>query len=96
MRALIMILHNLANGTYHPIWYTEKFFPGPGPNPMIRYKSKGHHTNGFPSFEEATSSANDELKPIVEDQGYQVVMETEGVLEWNGEGIPADTQLRPA
>lgn len=93
MNALILLLFNLKEKTYHPIFYIEKFFPGPELTNLIRYKSKGHHTTGFQTIELAKESA-EKLKLQLEDSGHNVNLELDQHIEWDGLDIPADTQLR--
>ena len=91
MKALIMMLFNLKESTYHPILYFESPLPG-NPDNIVRYKSKGHRTNGFKSREEALNT----IKPELEDrlEGYTITKELDGDLPWDGLEMPTDTQLR--
>ena len=93
MYALIACLHNQKTGSYHPIFYFDKPFPGED-RPIIRYKSKGHHTAGFGDVANAMNSIDD-MENTLNDMGYTVSVEKSPFIEWDGEGIPADTQLRP-
>lgn len=98
MEALIMMLKNENKNTYHPIMYFENMFCGgdenEGNQKLIRYKSKGHHTSGFVNREDAIDSIKIELEDKIKEMGYNVNMELENDLEWDGNGIPADVQLR--
>jgi hypothetical protein len=98
MEALVMMLKNLKTNTYHPIMYLEKPLPGglesEGNQKLIRYKSKGHRTTGFTNREEAVTSIDTEVEARLKEMGYNVNRDLEGDIEWDGEGIPADTQLR--
>ena len=75
------VLHNTATDRYHPI----VFRPAPMPSGVdvesgaLRHKSRGHHTEGFPSMAEADAhiAARDAWVP------------TGLVWEWNGDGVPA-------
>lgn len=98
MNALIMMLKNTAKNTFHPIMYFENLLPGgyesEGNQKLIRYKSKGHHTTGFSDRQEAINSL-DELEEKTKSIGYETIhRELDGDVEWNGEGIPADVQIR--
>ncbi len=93
MNALILILLNTALGTFHPIIYFEKPFPG-DERSLIRYKSKGHHTTGFANREDAVAHVNDDLTKRIQGMGYKINIELDGNLEWDGSDIPADTQFR--
>lgn len=93
--ALIMMLFNSAAKTWHPIYYLENPFPGPiEDQTIVRYKSKGHHTAGFALRDEAVASANNLLKQLKEQHNLPII-EIESDLDWEGENIPADIQLRP-
>ena len=93
MKALIMMLFNTKESTYHPILYVVSPLPG-NPENILRYKSKGHRTNGLKDREEAIKT----IKPEIEDRlnGWMISRELEGDILWDGNGIPADVQLRPA
>jgi hypothetical protein len=71
------ILKNTKTGRFHPI----SFRPAPfsGNEDLNRYKSIGHHTDGFDTREEAIAFVK-----TVE------TMEWTGLFwEWNGEDVPA-------
>lgn len=95
MNALIMLLFNTKLNTWHPIFYEEKFMPGPyDPNQkFIRYKSRGHHTVGFKDIDAAIDHIENDLAGKLKGMGYTVHIELNEDL-WDGEGIPADTQIR--
>lgn len=93
-----MMLINLSTNTFHPIMYFEHPFPGgdqsEGNKRLVRYQSKGHHTAGFASREEAMKHV-DELVPRIKSVGYDTVtVECDSNLEWDGMDIPADNQIR--
>lgn len=52
---LVLIQHDQETGRYHPTFYQEH--PMPGGNWMGRYKSKGHHTEGFADLDAAQANA---------------------------------------
>lgn len=94
--ALIMVLFNTAKNTWHPIFYFESPMPG-GPDnneKLIRYKSKGHHTSGFEARELAISECERVEKRLVDGGCPLVTMEIEKDEQWDGEGVPADVQIR--
>lgn len=93
MKALIMMLFNIKESTYHPILYFESPLPG-NPDNLVRYKSKGHRTNGLKSRDEAIET----IKPEIDDRldGWVITKELDGDIPWDGDGIPADVQLRSA
>jgi len=92
MKALIMMLKNISEGTYHPILYFEYPFSGTG-NKVTRFKSKGHRTIGFLNREEAVASIKPELEDRLSD--YLIERDLAGDIPWDGQGVPADSQLRP-
>lgn len=98
MEALIMMLLNTKENTFHPIMYMESLFAGGFDaqinKGVIRYKSKGHHTIGFADRQEALNYIETELIAKLKEMGYNVNLELEGDLEWDGLDIPADIQLR--
>lgn len=55
---MFRILIQLAEdtGRFHPCYYRMAPLPGNTVEPM-RYKSKGHHTEGFATLEEAQENA---------------------------------------
>lgn len=78
---IVCMLHNMKLDRYHPIFFRMSPLPG-NPDKLIRYKSAGHHTDGFASREEAIASTEDErFKDFELDFGSD--------FEWDGEDIPA-------
>lgn len=98
MEALVMMLKNTKENTYHPIMYFESPFPGGFESEVnkktVRYKSKGHRTTGFLDRQEAIDTIKSELEDRLVDIGYKVNKELDGDLEWDGIDIPADIQIR--
>lgn len=98
MEALVMMLKNTKENTYHPIMYFESLLPGgyesKANQKLIRYKSKGHRTTGFADRTEAVNSIEVEIEGKLKEMGYSLNKELEGDLEWDGIDIPADVQLR--
>jgi hypothetical protein len=52
----VRIQHAQDTGLYHPAWYALAPFPG-GITKPLRFKSKGHHTQGFTDLTEAEVNA---------------------------------------
>lgn len=92
MKALIMMLFNLKEQTYHPIYYFEHPFPSGNPEDIFRFKSKGHRTIGFKVRQDALESIETELVQRL--IGYKIYKELDEDLIWEGDDIPADIQLR--
>lgn len=91
---VILMLHNTHTGRYHPILYWECPPHGAELGDHLRWKSKGHHTNGFQNRAEAV----EELLNIARQQnrdkvGGDVYYYYESDVVWDGEDIPADVCL---
>lgn len=75
------VLRNTATDRFHPI----VFYPSPRPSEagesVVRHRSKGHHTAGFDTLDEAIAFIN--ARPTWR--------HTRLVWAWDGEGIPALT-----
>ena len=92
-----MMLINRKTNTYHPIFYMEHPFIADEANEkIIRFKSKGHHTKGFVNKQDALNSIEKEVRIPLRDMKYTIreELEEKDLLEWDGENIPADNQLR--
>ena len=83
MKTPVSMLHNRETGRFHPI----AFRPAPLPSGPVggsgsgyeRFKSIGHHTNGFDTEKEALA--------YIKEHADWLWMEE--FLEWDGEGSPA-------
>ena len=74
------ILQNTQTGRFHPIIFRPGPTPGSsGKEDIQRYKSKGHHTEGFDTIEEAEADIKE--TPGLHDMGCR--------WKWDGEDIPA-------
>lgn len=93
MKALIMMLFNTKEETYHPIWYSEKFLPG-NPDDLTRYQSRGHLTVGIKDRDVALKKADELYKNIETNLSFTISKELEYDILWDGEEIPADNQIR--
>jgi len=79
------MLHNTLTNRWHPILFSESPLPGsPDADKPIRHKSRGHHTAGFDTREEA-------LKWIDENKsktpGSRLCLDKD--FDWDGIDIPA-------
>lgn len=80
------LLHNVKENRWHPILFIEAPLPGPPESgKSIRLKSKGHHTTGFATREDAIAEIADKA-PHVEPPA---AIDTEKDIEWDGEDTPA-------
>lgn len=96
--ALVMMLKNTKENTYHPIMYFEKPLPGPldgeANQKLIRYKSKGHRTTGFKDRQAAIDTIEPEIVERLKPMGMTVIKDLDLDIEWDGIDMPIDTQLR--
>ena len=69
-------LRNRETGRFHPLVYRPAPLPGGAkPQGADRYRTLGHHTNGYDSFEEAQSYFTKDA-PHVPDTGI--------IYDWDG------------
>ncbi len=84
---VILIYHNIGEGTFHPVFYEERPLPGPVSDlkdeSIVRLMSRMHHTVGFKSLEEAQENVRTDmrLKIILPDTNVAI----ERALPWDGE-----------
>ena len=71
-----VILHNVKLDRFHPMPF--RMYPMPGGSDLPRYKSIGHHTEGFETLEQAKEyiSKNHDFK------------NTNELWPWDGESSP--------
>jgi hypothetical protein len=94
---LIGIIKNSVKNTFHPIMYVESPLPGPieSQPEIYRFKSKGHHTSGFATREEALAETQKIVTQVKEKWGSIIYLDVENdFFEWDGEFIPADVLVR--
>lgn len=87
----IGMLVNTATARFHPIVFRIAPMPGGAAQNMeyLRYKSHGHHTDGFATKEEAMVE--------VESMKAKLGARWSGVTyEWSGDGAPALVDFFPA
>lgn len=91
---VILILFNESTERWHPILYWECPPPSANLGDCLRWKSKGHHTSGFPTKEEAISGDEGVLDLCRRQKdalvGGSVYYDTEIELAWDGADIPSD------
>lgn len=88
MNPVIAMLRDVNNNRWHPILFYEAPLPG-GWGPR-RWKSKGHHTDGFDSRERALEECRGTLLSQVEQVACGVVSFClDDDIPWDGEGVPA-------
>lgn len=80
---IVANLHNTKTNRYHPILFDERPLPGGGG--PTRHKSRGHHTAGFDTREEAIAECE---KMVANPQiGGRLCVDKD--FAWDGEDVPA-------
>jgi hypothetical protein len=90
LEPIVGLIHNVKLDRWHPVYFSENPLPGDVQiEGAKRYKSGGHHTEGFPTRDEALSNA----KGLAERLREHSIGATHTALEkdfpWDGEDIPA-------
>jgi hypothetical protein len=83
---IIGMLHNVHNNRFHPILFL--YNPLPGGGGPDRHKSKGHHTEGFATREEAEAFVGTTMVKYAQNFGEPKLC-LENLFPWDGEGTPA-------
>jgi hypothetical protein len=95
MYALGMV-RNTATGKWHPMFYRESPFPGGYDSDLnrnvTRFKSGGHHTEGFADRAAADAYVEDTRVRLTSD-GEPCAPGLIADWEWDGEGMPLDVRL---
>lgn len=79
------VLRNMKDGRFHPIIFRMAPMPGAADVELMaqRFKSMGHHTQGFASMDEVSAYFAD---PEVIAKG---IKDTGRKWDWDGEEVPA-------
>ena len=80
------MLYNVKCGLYHPIVYRESPLPG-NQDKLLRFKSEGHHTEGFSNREDAITEAL-KIKNKLQEMGFQIQVYLETNDIWDGDELP--------
>jgi hypothetical protein len=83
LNPIMAMLHNTKDERWHPILFEERPLPG-NPENLVRHKSRGHHTTGFPTRDEAMAWARGEADRI---EGLRFCLDKD--FPWDGEDVPA-------
>ena len=84
---IVSMLHNQATNRYHPILFGYSPPPsGDLDSGARRYRSRGHHTAGFDTRDEALNGAEE-----LAEKAAPAECATGGDIAWDGEGVPAMT-----
>lgn len=90
LNPVIALLYNAETNRWHPIIFCESPLPGPpSSDKLVRHKSKGHHTSGFDTRDEAIAEAKQIAEKIKPEAIGPVSLSLENQFEWDGKGIPA-------
>jgi len=83
---IIAMLHNLKTDRFHPILFYESPLPSSSEDSkVVRHKSKGHHTVGFDTREQAIEFAQTTMKEYYPNARDCI----EKDFPWDGEDTPA-------
>ncbi len=88
---IIGILHNQKTTKFHPIIF--RYSPLPGGADIPRYKSSGHHTNGFVFRDEAIRECFSMAVALTERFTERIQTAIAKDIEWDGETLPAISAL---
>jgi hypothetical protein len=79
------ILKNTETGGFHPIPFRMAPMPGGADSAMTmqRYKSVGHHTDGYPTIDEAKAYI-----ATKHSEDHHMIF-TGDIWDWDGNGMPA-------
>lgn len=91
---VILLLHNEQTNRWHPILFWECPPPSSELGECIRWKSKGHHTLGFDSRDEAINSDQGGVLKLCalqheSKQGGDVYYDVSHDIPWDGIDLPA-------
>lgn len=87
---IIALLHNTKLSRWHPIVFVESHLPGPpSDDKPVRHKSKGHHTAGFATRQEALDWIRNDLK--MKDSVGPVKEALDKDFAWDGDDVPVMT-----
>lgn len=86
LNPIFAMLQNTKTDRYHPILFAESPMAGPEyEGKPVRHRSKGHHTDGFSTRDEALQSIEDTIEKMGQPCGKSLRKE----FPWDGEDIPA-------
>lgn len=87
---IFAMLRNTATDRWHPLLFRPAPLPGDPEFSIPRYKSKGHHTEGFDTEQEGKTY----IAAMCEKHGFED--RSSIIFDWNGEGIPAAVSHFPS
>jgi len=85
---LIGMLYDTVHDKWHPIFFKAHGFCSGDLENAKRYKSGGHHTEGFATRDEAVVSIDETVVQLLESD-CTVKNAWRKAFSWDGEGIPA-------
>lgn len=94
LNPVIAMIHNTPAGSWHPVIFEERPLPGPpAADKPTRHKSKGHHTAGFATRQEALDHIETDLAPRIKALSGSPRLALGGDISWNGQGVPAAARI---
>lgn len=88
---IVSMIHNLKDNRWHPVYFRPAPLPGPDGEKFGRYRSGGHHTDGFPTRDEALAGAKEIGEKLHAHSGAEVRYSLAADFPWDGEDVPAMT-----
>lgn len=81
---VIGMIHNKSLDRWHPVYFSDH--PHSADTDSVwRFKSQGHHTDGFETRDAALENIQDDLVP----QLSGALLALDSNYEWDGKGVPA-------
>jgi len=96
--ALLTIIENTTDGTFHPVVFLVAPFPGGSKisHECNRYRSKMHHTTGFKTLQDAIDYLPDLVVWVKEKVTVGIepkYLKSFQVIKWEGDGVPSMTPI---
>jgi hypothetical protein len=88
LNPIVAMLHDTTADRWHPLLFRESPLPG-GEHTLVRHKSKGHHTVGFATHEEAIAECHSMAEELKAHAIGNVRTSLAKAFPWDGEGVPA-------
>ena len=87
---VVLMIFNHKLNRWHPILFCECPLPSGNYGDALRWKSKGHHTEGFIDRQDAINAAAETCRQSYGMKvGGEVYYDFESNIPWDGEGVPS-------
>jgi len=86
---IVGLIHDVTHNRWHPVYFREYPLPGPEGHQAHRYKSGGHHTEGFETRELGLAGARDLAEKLKDHSVGLPRLSLEADFPWNGNDVPA-------